>query len=257
MNRWVLASSNPGKLKEFQHALAPVLKTRGLTLVNQSELGIPSAEEPHETFEENALAKARHASAASGSPAFADDSGICVAALNGAPGVRSARYWPDSLSLLLSADFETKLAGHIKNPSASLESARGSRAQLLERVAAAKPVLETLTTDKANLRWLLSEIQNAKYEQFPSAEPPESFWDCAFHAAIAFVRSAADPAPVIVTGVWNARIIAEPRGEGGFGYDPIFFDRELKMTAAEMSVAQKQAVSHRGQALRKLLQLIL
>ncbi len=241
MNRWILASSNPGKLREFQHALKPVLAARGVALVNQSELGIPSAEEPHETFEENALAKARHASAASGSPAFADDSGISVAALNGAPGVRSARYWPDNLSLLLSAD---------------IESAKGSRLQLLKRITAAKPALEKLTTDEANLRWLLSELQHAKHAQFPNAEPPDSFWNCAFHAAIAFVRSANDPVPVIVTGVWDARIITEPRGEGGFGYDPIFFDRELKMTAAQMSLEQKQAVSHRGKALRKLLEAV-
>lgn len=257
MNRWVLASSNPGKLKEFQHALAPVLAARGVALVNQSELGIPSAEEPHETFEENALAKARHASAASGSPAFADDSGISVASLNGAPGVRSARYWPDMLSLLLTADFERRSAEHIKNPGASSESAAGSRPHLLERIAAAKPTLETMTTDEANLRWLLLEMRHARDTRFPNAEPPESFWNCAFHAAIAFVRSATDPTPAIVTGVWEARIITEPRGEGGFGYDPIFFDRELKMTAAQMSVEQKQTVSHRGKALRKLLQLIL
>lgn len=237
MNRWVLASSNPGKLKEFQHALEPVLAARGVALVNQSELGIPSAEEPHETFEENAVAKARHASAASGSPAFADDSGISVAALNGAPGVRSARYWPDMLSLLALGGVDD--------------------AELLKRVALAKPALEKLTTDEANLRWLLSELRHARNMRFPNAEPPESFWNCAFHAAIAFVRSADDAAPVIVTGVWEARIITEPRGAGGFGYDPIFFDRDLKMTAAEMSVAQKQSVSHRGKALRKLLEKIL
>ena len=237
MNRWVLASSNPGKLKEFQHALALVLTARGLTLVNQSELGIPSAEEPHQTFEENALAKARHASALSGSPAFADDSGICVAALNGAPGVRSARYWPDMLSLLSDA------------------SKTGSA--LATRIASAQPLLQGLSTDEANLRWLLLEMKHAQESQFDNVEPPESFWDCAFHAAIAFVRSADDPNPVIVTGVWNARVIPSPQGEGGFGYDPIFFDRDLKMTAAEMSVAQKQAVSHRGKALRKLLEAVL
>jgi XTP/dITP diphosphohydrolase len=237
MNRWVLASSNAGKLKEFQHALEPVLAARGVTLVNQSALGIPSAEEPHDTFEENALAKARHASAASGSPAFADDSGICVDALNGAPGVRSARYWPDMLSVL-SEDT------HNNSP-------------LAKRIAAAKPALESLSVDEANLRWLLLEMKHAQQTRFPNAEPPESFWDCAFHAAIAFVRSADDPEPVIVTGVWNARVITTPRGEGGFGYDPIFFDRDLKMTAAEMSVAQKQAVSHRGKALRMLLEKIL
>jgi XTP/dITP diphosphohydrolase len=237
MNRWVLASSNAGKLKEFQHALAPVLTARGLTLVNQSELGIPSAQEPHDTFEENALAKARHASALSGSPAFADDSGICVDALNGAPGVRSARYWPDMLSILGDA------------------SQTGST--LAKRIASAQPVLQSLSTDEANLRWLLLEMKHAQTTRFPNTEPPESFWDCAFHAAIAFVRSAGDPEPVIVKGVWNARVITTPRGEGGFGYDPIFFDRDLKMTAAEMSVAQKQAVSHRGKALRMLLEKIL
>ena len=234
MNRWVLASSNAGKLKEFQHALAPVLTARGLALVNQTELGIPSAEEPHDTFEKNALAKAQHASALSGLPAFADDSGIGVAALNGAPGVRSARYWPDALALLARAD-ATQDQG------------------LLERIARAKPRLEGLSTDEANLQWLLSELEHTKLIRFPDCTPPESFWDCAFYAAIAFVQSANDPDPVIVTGVWNARVITTPRGERGFGYDPIFFDRELGMTAAEMTIAQKQSVSHRGKALRELL----
>ncbi len=215
MNRWVLASSNPGKLKEFQHALAPVLAARGVALVNQSELGIPSAEEPHETFEENALAKALHASALSGLPALADDSGICVDVLNGAPGVRSAR------------------------------------------IAASDPEFAGIPADEANLRWLLREMQRARDAQYPNAEPPELFWNCAFHAVIAFVRSADDSAPVIAKGTWNARVITTPRGEGGFGYDPIFFDRDLKMTAAEMTVAQKQAVSHRGKALRKLIEAIL
>jgi XTP/dITP diphosphohydrolase len=257
MNRWVLASSNAGKLKEFQHALEPVLTARGLTLVNQSELGIPSAEEPYETFEENALAKARHASALSGSPALADDSGLCVDALSGAPGVRSARYWPDQLSRLSASEPAEDPSRSIGAFSTQGQCAAHPGDELLKRIAAAKPALERLATDEANLRWLLIEMQHARSQRFLNREPPESFWDCAFHAAIAFVRSAEDPAPVIVTGVWNARVITTPKGEGGFGYDPIFFDRDAQLTAAEMTVAQKQAVSHRGKALRKLLKAVL
>ncbi len=222
--RWVLASSNAGKLKEFSHALSPVLAPGNIVLVNQSDLGVDSADEPYLTFEENALTKARHASRATGLPAMADDSGITVAALSDRPGVRSARYWPDAI------------AAH--EPAAVI----------------AQPRLSLLSTDEANVCWLLEELSRAKVQRYPEQQAPDHFYDAAFHAAIAFVHSADDPHPIIVTGVWSGRVISVPRGSHGFGYDPIFLDLESGLTAAEMTIAQKQAVSHRGRALRALLE---
>lgn len=220
MTRWVLATSNAGKLREFQHALAPVLDTHEIALLAQSDLGLSSAEEPFHSFEENALAKARHASAHTGLPALADDSGICVEALGGRPGVRSARYWADHV--------------HLATP------------ELVKS-------LSSLTTDQANLAWLLRELQMAQQAQYPRAAPPESFWNAAYVAAIAFVGGPDDANPIVVTGRWEGRIVTEPRGSGGFGYDPIFFDRGFGKTAAEMTLSEKQSVSHRGRALAALL----
>lgn len=217
MTRWVLASSNAGKLREFQHALAPVLQRWNLELINQSDLGVQSPDEPFNTFEENALVKARHASRITGLPALADDSGVCVKGLGGSPGVRSARYWGDAL----------------------LESPRAHEYEEDFRV---------LSVDEANLKWLLLEIGHHQ----SSREWTES--DAEYRAAIAFVRHHEDAQPIIVTGVWPGKIISTPRGEGGFGYDPIFLDPAVGLTAAEMTVAQKQSLSHRGRALRQLLE---
>jgi XTP/dITP diphosphohydrolase len=211
MQRWVLASANEGKLREFQHALGPLLTAQGITLVNQSALGVASADEPFETFEENALAKARHAAAATGLPALADDSGVSVEALGGLPGVRSARFWPDAST---SADV----------PADTLRE------------------FNALHTDTANLMWLLRQLKDVDNRS------------AAFCAVIAFVRAADDPHPILVKGVWPGQILHSPRGLAGFGYDPIFFDPQMQLTAAEMTLEQKQAVGHRGQALRKLLQ---
>lgn len=222
--RWVLASSNAGKLKEFSHALEPVLTQGSITLVNQSDLGVTSAEEPFLTFEENALTKAQHASRATGLPALADDSGITVAALGDRPGVRSARYWPDAI-------------------------AAGGASALI-----AAPRLSSLETDEANLLWLLEELARARSERYGSEQPSDDFYAAAFHAAIAFVRSPEDSNPIVVRGIWPGRVVMSPRGSHGFGYDPIFLDVEMRLTAAEMTIAQKQAVSHRGRALRALLE---
>lgn len=221
---WVLASSNAGKLKEFQHTLQPVLAACGITLLNQSDLGIAAAEEPFITFEENALAKARHASRASGHPALADDSGLCVDVLGGAPGVRSARYFADA-----------KL--------------RANAADLMDLQA-----IDDLqrSVDESNLRWLLRETHRALGLATPPA-PPGPIADAQFVATIAFVRTAEDPQPIIATGTWCGRIFSQPVGAHGFGYDPIFFDPGLGMTAAQMSIEQKRAVSHRGRALDALL----
>ncbi len=186
----VLASNNAGKLKEFSQLLAPL----GFALRTQGELGIAEADEPHPTFIENALAKARHAAQASGLPALADDSGICVPALGGAPGVHSARY-----------------AGEPKSDAAN-------NRKLVERLA-------TLG-DKAAY----------------------------YYCVLVYLRHADDPQPVIAEGRWHGQIIAEPRGDGGFGYDPHFLLTDLGKTAAELSATDKNRLSHRGQALQALIQ---
>ena len=189
MKRLVLASSNPGKLREFEALLAPL----GTEIVSQSSLGIADAEEPHGTFVENALAKARHASRRTQLPALADDSGICVGALDGEPGVHSARF-----------------AGEPRSDARNNEK--------LLRVLA----------DKDNRR-------------------------AHYYCVIVLMRHAEDPEPIIAEGSWAGEIIAEPRGANGFGYDPYFFLRDLGKTAAELDPEQKNIVSHRGKALRRLL----
>lgn len=232
MTHWVLASSNAGKLAEFQHGLQPVLSEKGITLINQSDLGIAAAEEPFHTFEENALAKARHASRASGHPALADDSGLCVDVLAGAPGVRSARYFADAKQRANSADL--------------------ADLQAIDALAR--------STDESNLQWLLRETRRviggaAGHAAGPVAMPatPRPMGDAQFVAAIAFVRSFDDPQPIIVRGTWRGQLFSQPVGSHGFGYDPIFFDPDSGMTAAQMSIEQKRRVSHRGRALDALL----
>jgi len=189
VKKLVLASSNPGKLREFEALLAPL----GTEIVSQSSLGIADAEEPHGTFVENALAKARHASRRTQLPALADDSGICVGALDGEPGVHSARF-----------------AGEPRSDARNNE-------KLLQLLA-----------DKDNRR-------------------------AHYYCVIVLMRHAEDPEPIIAEGSWAGEIIAEPRGENGFGYDPHFFLRDLGKTAAELDPGEKNLVSHRGKALRRLL----
>ena len=191
LSRVVLASNNAGKLRELAELLAPL----GVALVNQASLGIGEAEEPHATFVENAIAKARHAALASGLPALADDSGICVEALGGAPGVHSARW--------------AALAGGEKS-------------------------------DAANNARLLRELAGAA---------DRSAW---YVCVLVLMRSADDPQPLIAEGTWHGEVVDAPRGSGGFGYDPYFLLPELGRTAAELSAAEKHAVSHRGQAMRRL-----
>ncbi len=197
MHKLVLASGNPGKLREFRQMLGPL----DIEVVPQSELGIADADEPHETFVENALAKARHASRWSGLPAFADDSGICVHALHGAPGVFSARY---------------------------------------ANVAAANREEQ----DRRNNEKLLDELRG---KDDRSAH---------YYCVIVLVRHAGDPEPLIAEGRWYGEVTVEPRGSNGFGYDPYFRLPALGKTAAELSPEDKNAISHRGQALRNLVQSI-
>jgi XTP/dITP diphosphohydrolase len=202
IEKLVLASGNPGKLREFRQLCEPL----GVTIVAQSELGIAEAEEPHCTFVENALAKARHASRASGLPAFADDSGICVAALGGAPGVHSARF-----------------AGPMVNPA---------------RIA-----------DQAGDRDSQDARNNAKLIGLLEGKADRS---AHYTCVIVLVRHADDPEPLIAEGRWHGEIIATPRGDGGFGYDPYFLLPRLQKTAAELAAHEKNAISHRGLALAAL-----
>ncbi len=187
--RLILASNNAGKLKEFGALLAPL----GYSLHAQNEFNVPEAEEPHVTFVENALAKARHAAKLTGLPALADDSGLCVNALGGAPGVYSARY-----------------AGEPKS------DARNNAKLVDDLVAMA---------DKS------------------------AYYFC----VLIFVRHADDPQPLIAEGRWDGEIIADPRGQGGFGYDAHFLLPALGKTAAELSAEDKNRLSHRGQAIRLLI----
>jgi len=188
MQKLVIATGNAHKLHEIRVLLEPL----GIEVVPQSDFNVPEAAEPHCTFIENALAKARHAARLTGLPALADDSGICVEALGGAPGVISAIY-----------------AGEPRSDARNNE-------KLLEAMR-----------DVADRR-------------------------AHYHCALVLLRHADDPQPIIAEGQWHGVILETPRGEGGFGYDPLFLDPELQQTVAEISTADKNRVSHRGKALRTL-----
>lgn len=190
MPRIVLASSNTGKLVEMRVILAGL----AIELVAQSELGITDADETGTTFVENALLKARHAARISGLPAIGDDSGLCVDALGGAPGLYSARY-----------------AG-------------------------------THGDAGANIAKLLDALHGVA--------PPQR--GAHFHCSIVLLRSADDPAPGLAEGRWHGRILDAPRGDQGFGYDPVFLDRHSGRSAAELNASAKNRISHRGQALTQL-----
>jgi XTP/dITP diphosphohydrolase len=188
----VIASGNAGKLAELRALLAP----HGIETVAQGDLGIMDAEEPHQTFVENALAKARHASRLARLPALADDSGIVVRALDGEPGVHSARFAGEPRS---DARNNAKLVSLLRD-----------------------------TTDRS----------------------------AHYYCVVVIVRNADDPEPLIAEGRWHGEILLEPRGLGGFGYDPHFLVPTMGRTAAELEPTQKNAVSHRAQALRRLVTLL-
>jgi XTP/dITP diphosphohydrolase len=190
MKRLVLASNNEGKIREIRAILAPL----GIEVVPQDHYGVPEAEEPHGTFIENALAKARHAAAATGLPALADDSGICVDALDGAPGVFSARFAGDP------------------------KSDQRNNDRLLE---------------------LMNQHDDRKAH---------------YYCVMVLLRHAHDPQPLIAEGDWHGEIVREPRGAGGFGYDPLFLDPRLGKTGAELPTEEKNRVSHRGKALAALVE---
>ena len=193
MDKLVIASNNPGKLREIGAILAPL----AIEVVTQGALGVPEAEEPHCTFIENALAKARHASRATGLPALADDSGVCVHALGGEPGVHSARY------------------------------AEGSASGRDDQ-------------DRRNNEKLLRALSSATDRR------------AHYYCVIVLVRHAGDPQPLIAEAEWHGEILREPRGSGGFGYDPLFLVPEFGRTGAELQPEEKNRVSHRGRALAQL-----
>lgn len=199
----VLASNNQKKLKELRSLLGDL----PIELVAQGELGIAEAEEPHLTFLENALAKARHAARESGLPAIADDSGLCVDALGGAPGVISAHFAP--------------------TPTVDGDREALRRAQ-----------------DAANNRLLLERLAGVADRR------------AAFVSTLVAVRHADDPQPLVAAGRWPGEVLAELRGEGGFGYDPLLFIPGLGATVAEIDAAVKNSHSHRARAMAQLRQLL-
>jgi XTP/dITP diphosphohydrolase len=186
----VLASDNQGKLKE----LTALLSDSGFGVVGQGDLGVTPAEETGETFVENAILKARNAARQTGRPAIADDSGIEVDALKGAPGVYSARFAGDH------------------------------------------------ATDSDNVAKLLSQLADVQLEDRKAR----------FRCLMVYLRRADDPAPLICEGTWSGQITPTPSGENGFGYDPVFWVPEEGCTAAELNPARKNVLSHRAQALKKL-----
>lgn len=188
--RIVLASNNPGKVREISRLIADL----DLSVIPQGELGVPDIEETGLSFVENAILKARNAASHTGLAAIADDSGLEVDALHGAPGIHSARY-----------------AGMNGN-------------------------------DQANIERLLREL----------IDVPETRRTARFQCLMVYLRHAADPTPIICQGTWEGRVLFAPRGKRGFGYDPVFFVPTHNCSAAELAADLKNQLSHRGQALRKL-----
>lgn len=186
----VLASGNAKKVAELQSLLDEL----NMTVTPQSELGVADADETGTTFVENAIIKARHAASVTGLPAIADDSGLAVAALDGRPGVYSARFAGEN------------------------------------------------ATDQQNLELLLTQLQGT-----PAQQRQATFW-----CVLVFMRHANDPTPLICSGSWQGEITTQAQGEQGFGYDPVFWVPEAGKTAAQLSGAEKNRLSHRGKALRQL-----
>jgi XTP/dITP diphosphohydrolase len=190
MQKLVIATGNAHKLLEISALLQPL----GIEVLPQSAFGVPEAEEPHATFIENALAKARHAARLTGLPALADDSGLCADAIGSAPGVISAVY-----------------AGEPRSDARNNEKLLAALCGFSDRRAH-------------------------------------------YHCALVLLRHADDPQPIIAEGQWHGVILEEARGEGGFGYDPLFLDTTLNQSVAEISTEDKNRISHRGRALAVLLE---
>ncbi len=192
MKKLIIATENQGKLREIQH----YLQEFNLEIFPQAAFNVIAVEETGKTFIENALIKARHASFVSGLPALADDSGLVIDALNGAPGIYSARY-----------------AGEHKN-------------------------------DEANIAKVLQEMQEVKWQNRTAH----------FYCVMILLRHAEDPAPIVSTGIWHGTILTTPKGQLGFGYDPIFYVPSHNCSAAELDLTLKNQLSHRGLALKQLRQ---
>lgn len=192
MSQIVLATGNQGKLREFVQLLAPL----NIDVVTQSEMGVCEVAETGLSFVENAILKARNACAQTGLPAIADDSGLEVDALLGAPGIYSSRYAGENAS------------------------------------------------DADNIEALLTALQDV----------PDTERQARFQCVLVFMRHADDPTPLICQGTWHGQILNAPAGDGGFGYDPVFFVAETDCSAAELSAQQKHAISHRGQAMRRFIE---
>lgn len=190
MTTIVLATGNQGKVKE----LSTLLAQHQIEIVPQSDFNVPDVAETGTTFIENAIIKARHAAKITGLPAIADDSGLEVDALNGAPGIYSARY-----------------AGSDAN-------------------------------DQQNNQKLLNALKDVPTEKRTAR----------FHCVLVYMRHSDDPTPIVCHGVWEGSIINEPLGEQGFGYDPLFWQADLKMTSAQLPRDLKNKLSHRGKALAEL-----
>ena len=195
MSKIVLATGNKGKVKE----LASLLTTHQLEIIPQSDFNVPDAAETGTTFVENAIIKARHAAKITGLPAIADDSGLEVDALNGAPGVYSARYASDIND----------------NPS-----------------------------DDDNTNKLLNALANI----------PDDQRSARFHCVLVYMQHENDPTPIICHGVWQGSISRTKQGDQGFGYDPVFWQKDLQLSSAQLPRDIKNKLSHRGQALVKLVQ---
>ncbi|MCK4865900.1 MAG: XTP/dITP diphosphatase [Gammaproteobacteria bacterium] len=191
MKKIVLASNNKGKVREF----GEMLSTINMEVLPQATFNIEDADETGLTFVENAIIKARHASAIAGLPAIADDSGLEVDFLKGAPGIYSARY-----------------------------SGKGA-------------------TDEKNLLKLLDALKDV----------PEEKRTARFQCVLVYMQHENDPTPIICQGTWEGVILTEPQGENGFGYDPIFYVPTHKCSSAQLNAEEKNKLSHRGQALKKLL----
>lgn len=190
MQKVVLATGNQGKVREMAQALTQF----GFEVIAQSDLNVSEAEETGQTFIENALIKARHAAQITGLPAIADDSGLAVDFLAGAPGIYSARY-------------------------------AGSNA-----------------SDQQNVQKLLTALEGVSEAQRGAC----------FHCVLVFMRHAQDPTPIVCHGQWTGRILTQPQGENGFGYDPVFWVESEACSSAQLAPARKQALSHRAQALTQL-----
>ncbi len=190
MRHIVLATGNPGKVREMGQLLSELK----MEILPQAKFGVPEAEETGLCFVENALIKARNAALHTGLPAIADDSGLEVDALQGAPGIYSSRY-------------------------AGVEA-----------------------SDEDNIQKLIQALQ----------EVPTPERTARFRCVVVYLRHAADPSPLICEGSWEGSILTSPRGEKGFGYDPIFWVPELGCSSAQLDAATKNRFSHRGQALTKL-----